>query len=338
LRQAWVKVGPLRYTALSFVIADTATSGSDTSNSISFVAGDLISISVVPSGTPTAFGIHYWDIECNANGQTIIGGNGNTPSNSVANYSVAQGGSSVPWTATETDVQIVCPTAGTLSNLYAKLAGTPSSGTNYALTLQKNGADSALTTTIADLTTAGNDTTNSVTVAAGDTLSMKLAPTNTPTARAAWWGIQFTPTTDGESFFGFGNASLPATASTNYEQGFYGGVANANWNASEPTGTGYIGPQTLKNMYIKLITAPGGAASRAFTVRNNSVDTALTTTISTSGTTGNSTNDVAFARGEVFTLKCVPTSTPAVATGGVHAGYLIYNTPTASTRRVIIVS
>jgi len=321
-------------TGLTVTISDANTNATDSTHSMSFVAGDLLSLAITPSGTPTAFASHHWDMECNASGQPIIGGNGNTPSTSSANFSVLQGGNPVTWTVTENKMKIICPTAGTLSNLYARLSGSPNTGTSYTLTVRVNG-DTVLATTISDTNTTNSNTTDTVSVAAGDALSMKVTPTSTPTARSVWWGLLFTPTNDGESIIGFGNPSLPSTSATNYEQGFFAGVNGANWDATEANVLGYIGPQTLKKAYFLLNTAPGGATSRAFTIRKNTSDTLLTATISGVSTTGNSTNDVTFARDDSFAIKSVPTSTPAAATDGLHGGFLVYNAP-STTHRVFI--
>jgi len=321
-------------TGVSVTIADTAVSAVDSTNSFAFQPGDLISIAVVPTGTPTAPGIYYWDMEVNAAGQIIIGGNGNTPSNSATNYTNLQGPAITSWTATETNVQGICPTGGTISNLYVHASGAANTGASYTFTV-RDGGDTALTCAISGSSQTDNsDLTHSFTVAAGDKLALKCVPASTPAARSFWWSCLFTPTVDGESWFSFGNSAVPSASATNTEQGF---LAGANgWNATEANVKGFIGPQTLKNFYVSLVTAPGGVTTRKFTVRKNAGDTALNPTITGAATTQNVTADVSFARGDQFDIHSELTGSPAAATGGVHMGFLVYNAPAARRRPEVI--
>ncbi|MDB5163439.1 MAG: hypothetical protein JWS12_56, partial [Candidatus Saccharibacteria bacterium] len=322
-------------TALSVTIQDAEVTKIDTTHSVTFMPNDLIALRITPSsGTvPAAFTLHSWDIECNAPGQIIVGGNSNNPSTAAANFTVMQGGNPITWTGTESNVQIVCPTAGTLTNLFARLNLATGAGSSYTVIVRKGG-DTVLSTIIADPATSNSNTTNSVAVVAGDLLSIKVLPSASPapTARSIWWGLLFTPTVDGESFFGFGNSAVPSTTATNFEQGFYAG-ANA-WNATESAVTGYIGPQTLKKLYVSLVTAPSAGTSRTFTVRKNSADTALAGVVSGTGTTGNIASDVTFARTDTYDISSFRTGAAVAPTGGVHIGVLVYSAP--APRRVII--
>jgi hypothetical protein len=93
--------------------------------------------------------------------------------------------------ATEADVYIVVPCAGTIDNLYVELGGASGSGESHAFTVRKNGADTALTVTISGATdTTGNDTGNSFTVAAGDKLSLKVVSSTAANTVRAYWGVR----------------------------------------------------------------------------------------------------------------------------------------------------
>jgi len=68
---------------------------------------------------------------------------------------------------------ILVPVAGTLSKLRVR-HDTIATDVNTAFTVRKNGIDTALTCTIAAAGQAASDTTNSVAVAAGDRVSVKI--------------------------------------------------------------------------------------------------------------------------------------------------------------------
>jgi hypothetical protein len=76
----------------------------------------------------------------------------------------------------EASRQVIIPIAGTIKNLYVLTSSTQSAAGSQVCTVRKNTADTAITTTIAASAAAGtfSDTTNSVSVAAGDKLSLKV--------------------------------------------------------------------------------------------------------------------------------------------------------------------
>jgi hypothetical protein len=187
-----------------------------------------------------------------------------------------------------------------------------------------NGAPTSLQATIANTVTTANDIVNSVSVVAGDTITMRCVPTGTPTSSTPSFSMLFTPTIDGESFFGFGHAALP-TAGTSYEQPL--GLGTNAWSASEANRPMTFGPYTITKMYIKLNTAPGAGTARTFTLRKAAASTALTATIPDSNTTANVAATVTYTQGQQITLQSAVTGSPAAATGGVHAGFLVYIAP-----------
>jgi hypothetical protein len=78
--------------------------------------------------------------------------------------------------ATEDIVKVPAPYAGTVRNFRVQVQAQPASG-SLVFTLRKNNADTAITATQAAGASAAllADTTNSVSVAAGDFLSLKVA-------------------------------------------------------------------------------------------------------------------------------------------------------------------
>lgn len=86
----------------------------------------------------------------------------------------------------EASRQVIIPIAGTVKNLYVLTSSTQSAAGSQVCTVRKNGANTAVTTTIAASAVAGtfSDTTNSVSVAAGDRLSLQVQ-NNAATGTAA---------------------------------------------------------------------------------------------------------------------------------------------------------
>lgn len=82
--------------------------------------------------------------------------------------------------------QVIIPVAGTVKNLYVLTSTTQSAGGSQVCTVRKNGANTAIVATIAANAVAGtfSDTTNSVSVAAGDRLSLQVQ-NNAATGTAA---------------------------------------------------------------------------------------------------------------------------------------------------------
>ncbi len=71
------------------------------------------------------------------------------------------------------EVSFAVPVAGVVRNMYV-LENVPHTGNNAVYTLRKNAVDTALVVTLASTVGSGHNTTNSVSVIAGDLLSLKL--------------------------------------------------------------------------------------------------------------------------------------------------------------------
>jgi hypothetical protein len=316
-------------TALEVTIADTATVGSDTTHSVSFAAGDTMTLRCTPTGTPALLNVQAWNALVQTNNQTApmftMTGSAST---TVTNYGVMTGGhtSTSGWSATESDRQIIVPTAGTISGLYSLVSAVPGVGKSWQQTLMVNGAATSLQATIADTAITANDAVNSVAVVAGDTITIRSVPTGGPTSSNQAFSVLFTPVIDGESFFGFGHSVAPPT-NIAYEQPL--GLGNNAWagSGSESARPMAPGPYTVTKMYVKINTAPGAGTSRTFTLRKAATSTALTVTIANANTTANVSANVTYAQADQMTLQSSVTGSPAAGTGGVHAGFLMYIAP-----------
>lgn len=78
--------------------------------------------------------------------------------------------------STEANRQVIIPIAGTVKNLYVLTSTTQSANNSQVCTVRKNGANTSIVATIAANAVAGtfSDTTNTVSVAAGDKLSLQV--------------------------------------------------------------------------------------------------------------------------------------------------------------------
>ena len=68
-----------------------------------------------------------------------------------------------------------------ITDLYVFLRNAPGTGNSYTVTVRKNVTDTSLAVTISGTATTGNNTTNPISFAAGDKISVKVTSTGTPT-------------------------------------------------------------------------------------------------------------------------------------------------------------
>lgn len=317
-------------TSVSAVMSDTNTSATWTGR-VSIAKDSLISIQSTPSGTPTAGTFNWWYItyETVPSSFVSIGGSVTATSTTVTNYMMLESTNATP-NATATVFEIPWPMGATLTALTASTpAGSPGTGKSYAVSIRNNTtATDLMTATISDLNTLAT-ASGSVSVSAGDCLVIKIVPTGTPTARAVKVGASFTPAVNGESAFGYANATGPSSSAANFDQTIADG---GGWSASEPArNASNLPPFVIRKLYWKITTAPGSGKSLALTVRDNLADTVLTSTIADLATTGsNTTNSIVglnvFTPANHSSFKTTPTGTPA-ASGGIRIGYVVYMAP-----------
>lgn len=307
------------------ITAGGATTGSDLTHAVSFVAGDTVSLRYVTSGasgTPKVAWSTTWSPTI-ANESIFLMQMGTTIAN--ATYGIPQGSLGLGSAATA-DQNGVMPTAGTFSKLYVNLSADPGVAPDaYAFTLRKNGADQALTTTIVANDTAGHDTVNTVSFVAGDLINIKIDPAaTTPTvAPKAAIGMVFTPTISGESVMMGGTASVaPSLVATNWNtiSGANASGAFSGWSATESDRYQLTQKTVISKLYVKLKTAPGAGTSFTFNVREAGGATGLTVPISDTATTGSDlTHTYTSANGAVTDMESVPVG-PPVSPVSLHWG------------------
>lgn len=300
-------------TALTVTISGTDTTGSDTSNTVTFAAGDRINwkcvTSAVASGStnPRISADYAGDT---ANESLLLGRIDATGDNVY--YPIDGWGSSTQ--STFVLAKQLIATAGTIKKLYVRLNTAPGAGNSRTFTVYKNGSTTALTLTISNTDTTGNDTTHSFTVAAGDKLALFNNDDATSAATQVSWGCVFTADTAGEFPILGGTNDDPSNSATEYitinsVNGTFG-----TWNATEANRLAFGRTSWVKNMYVELTTAPGAGNSYTFTLRNNAGATALSVAISEANTTGNDSEatGVAITNNDNLGLQSVPASTPTL--------------------------
>ena len=309
-------------TGITTVITDTETSATWT-GSVTLSAYAFIAMMATPVNTPTAPTGLYWQIEYRTAGQYFFmnGGSG-LVSASATNYIAASGQNQQVGSATSTDYEIIVPESGIITELSSKVDVALTSSMAYAVSVRINDTTDYLITTL-NSTSSGGTAVGSVAVSAGDRIVIKCVPSNTPTTARLTTCLTITPSVNGETFFGYGSAAAPSGASgaVVYEQ--MQGVGAASWNSTE--NLRYVMPPAYdyKKFYVKLMTAPGGATSRAFTFRDNGADTALSVTISGASTTGSNTGTTITHSGNLASIKTIAAGGTAATTNGVKMGYVM---------------
>ena len=326
-------------TALACTITSSATTCTDTST-VTVAAGDVVIWQSCPgthsgvagsctAGTPTAqtdaILISATFTSTNiGEGFNITGTNGNNPSNSATNYTFfGSPDVSTTWQTTEANISGIVPTAGTIDNLYIQSSAAPGAAKSYAFTVVKNGSDTSLTCSLtgtgsgAGVTTC-NDTTggHAVTVAAGDTISLKSAPSGTPTAAFIGASFRWVPTIAGEAFYSTVGVQALSTGSAR----FFSAVSPivVAGETSQAVFSYVPVALTWKKMYAAIDVAPGGSASRAWVNRvgtGTQSDGTITCTITSAITSCSDTSHSYSATvGDILNWKETPASTPAAIT------------------------
>ncbi len=246
--------------------------------------------------------------------RTLIQGGGiYIPSDSATQYHPLVG--NFAYQANQVGAYQVVPCDGKLSNLYVWTRGSPGAGKSRTFNLYKEGAATALSVVIDEANNYGEDTTDEISVSAGDLICLEHVPAGTPSVFETLWCLRFTATTTGESLvlgcchsgsFGALNNGATEYASCAIGGQRPGGV-EVYYRQPVPT------DGKFSALYVDLTTAPdpGGADGYTFTLRVNGIDSGLAVTITGDDTTGNAASDIDIPEGAIVTLKFAPSGTPA---------------------------
>lgn len=166
----WVNGGS---TSMTVTISGTDVNGTYTGTAVSVSAGDRLDFRHTYSGAPASAVVRWsWVWTPTTTDYTFLASTiDSTQLSTGMKYFPLAGCLSGPTTGFH---DLYLPTAGTIRNLYVRLSTAPGVGRkNRRFVLMKNGVASSLVCTISDLNKTGNDTSNTVSVADGDYISIR---------------------------------------------------------------------------------------------------------------------------------------------------------------------
>ena len=320
-------------TALLVQLTDSETADQNLSDSFSVVGGDWIDLEATPTSSPVLPGVVRTSLMFSGTtaGESMLFANsGITLLDTTTKY-LSLGGVIAGGTTTETLANMVVPTGGTIKNLYVKLSVAPSVGDTRVITVRQNEATTLLVVSITGTATTGNNTSTSLTVAAGDRICIESSVLVTPADSAISAGVTFVADNAGEFIIPASNSDDFATASTEYMSVTSG---NGLDEATEANVSGVTDDITITKAYVQLSGAPDSGNDYTFDLRRDTSSPGLQVIVSDAETADNATGSVTFTAGQLIATQIVPNSSPTARTGMVS--YLATIAETA--RRVILMS
>lgn len=305
---------------------------SDTTNSVSVVRGDVIALRAeTGAGAPTYTTVtgYIKKTIAETNRDDYIGGSNTATilSAGTTNYT------SLFTAAVNASEGVgVIATGGVVSKFIVSLDGSPGAGKSYAVTLRKNQVDTNVTCTVSDSATTCEDNINYTSFSGGDTVSVKVVPSGTPSARYITVGAKFSSSISGY-FLTSGSATSPSTSVTHY-----GPFSGTSTSTSSTSTNNQLLPGGLYLVAYagKVLTAPdNGAGTQSWTMnlrdQTNAVDFSQGCVISEAGTSCITNTRVALpASNWLSHTKHVPSGTPISST--VRTGMaLTFNAPGTTT-------
>jgi hypothetical protein len=306
----------------------------DTTNTDTVSAGDLIEWRVVGTNTPPADTFELaFDFSASSGSNVAVHSHGAGDIISVgdeADLLYSEG----DWGNTGTADHGIVATAGTITAFRARLTAAPGSGNTRTLTIYKNGVaqDGSGGTPDTRLQFGASDTvlaaTFSLSTVAGDVMVLESTGTGTPATSRESGAIVFSATATDHWNVGFWSGfGPPASASTNYQLLQGGSNTSGGWDATEANVIIKNGPTAfwLSRMRVRQSVPTGSGDSLEYTLRKNSTDQSLVVTIAGAvDQTGVDLADrVQIAAGDDVNTKSVGTGTPASTdTTVVFAGSL----------------
>jgi hypothetical protein len=256
----------------------TTTQCSDNVDTVDVYANDLLAYQSAPANTPTAM-VGYVSISVlftSANGQESLVGAATNGFLSTTAINYLGPSTGVPQT-TDLAGSVVMPTAGILDYLTVYISNNQPATGSQQLTVFKNGAP---TNIVATCTNASNqrcsDLTHALSVAANDTISLQLCPSNVAGCQAGGtaaasstlqYSLRWQPSVLHQALV-FSNA-VSNSATTNYL------AAAGNYSAVSTTPTLFqnITPaaMTLGDLTAAQCPAISATAARTVTLRGNGV-------------------------------------------------------------------
>jgi len=180
-------------------------------------------------------------------------------------------------------------TVGTISKFDAWATTTPTGVTSWTVTIYQNGSPSAIACTLDSTHNPCSDTTHSITVAAGDTISIQTVPNSTPPGTLMTFDSNWHPTTLGEyPIFELATA-LPQNTGTRFLNlngySVSGTTSPGTTNTITPAATSV----TVKGPSLSISTAPSSTFSRIGTVYYGTTPAGMAASTVTCSITGTNT-------------------------------------------------
>ena len=272
--------------ALTVTISGTSTTGADTSNSVAVTAGQWVAMRQTHTGTPAA-ALPRFACEYSATAaQTAAWGSATSwtvTHNSADSRYAPLGPVGQDAFAVTTDAGARAPwsIACNIKSLYVKLFAAPGAGDSRAFTVMVNGVATGSTVTISEAETTGNATGMTCAIAPGDLVSLRETGTGTPASSNFYYGISYTPTTDGQWHI---SGLVPGDIT----DGFFGALGYGVTPISteidrvvlvDSAGNG-MKNWRISNLYFTTAVAPGAGDTRTLTVHKTGAPTALSAVIS----------------------------------------------------------
>lgn len=253
--------------------------------------------------------------------QVFCCGSNTALGNSGTTYQNLFGAGLVAWNGVAANRAFVMPCAGVLKNMRIQLTLAPAGTATRTFTIVTG---TGVTPTALTLPFGGGlpdfdltDSTHTVTVAAGDIISLQHVATNTPLTASARWSIEFVPTVATDVIYGGGGGGTALNTGAQRFMGLLCGGSEGN-SATENSHSHLSSVSaTITALYIALATTPGASKSWLFQIyKNGSAETSSNLTLT--GTTGNITGlSIAVSPGDRLSLSATPSGSPASTTAGV---------------------
>lgn len=292
-------------TALTCTVSDTDTTCSDASSTVAISAGDRLSVEVTPTGGPQPTRVSFvLEFIPTVEGDTVLMGTSGGNFSPGTGYSPFVGGT---FSASESSVRVVIPIAGTLKDLYVRLSAAPDTDNSRTFTLRKNATSTPLTVTYGSADSGLLSSTSTVSVAAGDTITMQKTETGTPALASAAWGVVFVPDNPGDFVIPANSSAILSTSAVTYF-GLSGSTQSSTEAVVQTLGSsGYM----ITGAYAVLTAAPLQSYSMALRQDEANATTTFAMTISglntTSSVTGESFTPL---EGALYATAVTPSNTP----------------------------
>ncbi len=311
-------------TGITLTISGTATTGSDLVSTYAVVAGDNFFIKQTTSATPADSDVK-WSLMFDGDTSKespLFASSVQTLSTSLTQYLSCGGhlsGGSIP--TNEDKVICVVPTNGTIKNMYVQLSGTPGGIATRTFTLRKNKSDTTLVVTLFSLEFSKSNTFHSVSVVAGDRISVKSTMTDSPDADRVLIGFTFVADTDGEFIILSSTENQLRTTGSRYAS-VSTGVRLVKLSI---TGVEQLAGDAMdiKKIYVHLSVAPGAGSNHAFKFFVADAESLLNCIVADTATACNSASTIAIAAGDKLASRVVPTGFPVESWAGIsYLGFI----------------